>query len=261
MSDPAPAPGSDPAAGVKALVDALVLAVTDKVTADQALTSAQTELSHARTAQLTAAERAAAAQARFGAAITPLTTQPFHLMSLTDMFRAGTSRLAAGSKLLSHPLSMLVMGVVLTVTATHARLPLPLPWPTPAPAPGPAPSPVPPARAVTPLYAVQAYFPESPSAESLAAASVRADVRTAATLKTLGVNFRALPSTADDWDTHKLRGYLPDPAKLPILLIYDAKGQFYDLAGQALDRSKPVYQPHPATYADLLAVFTKIRGK
>jgi hypothetical protein len=165
-------------------------------------------------------------------------------------------------------LNVLLVVFVLWHVGQHVALPWPpfRPHPAPAPAPAPAPGPVPPAPTPAPglkdkLYCYQIYSPSASSVEALNAASVRADVRTATQLAALDVHWRAWDSENPQIDALKLRPYLPDPAKLPVLLVFDAKGQFYDLKGNPLPRSAPVYQPHPASVEELVADFQSIRGR
>jgi len=157
--------------------------------------------------------------------------------------------------------------IVLSVLIGHQsgwHLP-PLPWPHPAPAPGPHPGPTPvpnapDARDVSPLFVISVYDPTSASVESLQAAGIRADAATVPSLKALGINFHAWDTARPALDEMRLRQYLPDPVRLPVLFVYDANGQFYDLAGKRIDRVSPAQQ-HPTSLDDLVRTFSRIRGK
>ena len=162
---------------------------------------------------------------------------------------------------------VLLVGMVLLHFDMH-RTP-PAPAPAPAPAPPAPPHPVPPKPPVPPaptpvtakLFAVQVFNASATDAATLAAVAVGGDPATEAGLAALDVDWRHWDSQEPTLDSLRLRAYLPDPAKLPVLLIYDATSQFYDLAGNKLDRSKPVAQQPPRTAGEVISAFQVIRSR
>ncbi len=139
--------------------------------------------------------------------------------------------------------------------------PNPIP-PNPNPIP-PNPNPIPPnpiPKIIGKLYAIQVFNSSSNSSSTQAAMAVAGDPNLEPQLLALDVHWRHWDSEEPLIDSQQLRKYLPDPATLPVLLIYDDKGQFYDLKGNPLPRDKPVYQQPPKTSQAMIDTFKTIRA-
>ncbi len=163
--------------------------------------------------------------------------------------------------------------VVMTIAVViHTLMHIPAPTPPapvpPAPAPPlpapivpPLPAPAPVAHVTAKLFAIQVFNPEAMDAGTLHAVAIGGDPATEVGLAPLNVEWRHWDVGEPMLDTLKLRAFLPDPARLPALLIYDATGQFYDLAGNKLSRTSPVSQVPPQTVPSLISAFKAIRSK
>ncbi len=155
-----------------------------------------------------------------------------------------------------------VIHSLLHLAPAPAPKPVPDPPVPPAPAP-PVPGPVPPApaRVTARLYCIQVFNPQAIDVATLDAVAVAGDSSTETGLKALDVEWRHWDVAEPMLDSLKLRAFLPDPARLPVLLVYDATGTFYDLSGTKLDRSRPVFQKPPAQSSALVAAFKALRSR
>jgi hypothetical protein len=169
---------------------------------------------------------------------------------------------------------------VFAVQVGLIRDPLPPPNPVPVPGPNPAPAPVnPPAPSpqdlpkpapFTPtpvnikLWAVYVYKIPDP-AHTAAIDAMVADVVANPTIKAdlaeLGVDWRAWDSERPEMARNGAFDRYVDKGHLPILLVYDGRGNVYDENGAAKPAKLQDAFPAPATVASIVKYFKHLRGQ
>ena len=150
--------------------------------------------------------------------------------------------------------------------------PAPIPDPAPAPAPAPAPTPIPPAPTPAPtppaptptpqigkLYAFGIYKGDGSSPGEVAFGGYLRSPTIQTDLAALDCEWRAWKSDNPGLTTLGIAPVIAG-ATLPTVVIYDGKGHYYNLTGEAIDASRAALSP-PAAPADFIAAIKHIRGK
>lgn len=170
----------------------------------------------------------------------------------------GFAMLGVGRFTAPGPDAVLIANTPLPVVVVNGPGPSPTPTPTPVPDPTPTPTPEP-APSSGRLEVILVYNDRSADLHTqVSVNNLRNDPGLPAKLKAYDARWECLPADAAWIDSSGLRKRMPDPAQLPVLVVYD-KQHYYGLDGKPLGPG-PLRVPVPDNADELVAVVKRVRG-